>query len=76
MNKTAPSARLKDRLAPLRSDRIPWFHLTIQDATLETGRQDIAQHDESFFVRASREAVEASIGLGDSHILGLSAVDV
>jgi hypothetical protein len=50
--------------------------LTIQDATLETGRQDIAQHDESFFVRASREAVEASIGLGDSHILGLSAVDV
>src|SRR5690606_12604118 len=51
------------------------FDGTVLHADFVTRRQDVAQHDKRFFIRAFGNFVQAVVGVGDAHILGLRAVD-
>src|ERR1035437_5548488 len=61
-----------------RSDdryRAPRRDLTVEDAALETGRQNIAAHDQRLFVLAIENRIESRIRVRDADELGLGAVD-
>ena len=51
------------------------MNLTVQDATFEAGRQDVAQHDERLFICVWRDGVETRIRVRDTHVARLRAVD-
>jgi hypothetical protein len=56
-------------------DGVGGVHLPVQDATLKTGRQNIAEHDEGLFIAIGPYGVKARVGVWDAHVLGLRAVD-
>ena len=64
-----------DRAGAHDGDRVSGLHLTVQHAALEAGRQDVAQHDERFFVAVRGKVVETHVGMRDAHELRLRAVD-
>ena len=53
----------------------PGCDLAVEHAALEAGRQDVAQHDQRLFVGALGNRVQAGVGMGNAHELGLRAVD-
>lgn len=67
--------RQADRPAADYGDRPARLHLAIQHATLEAGWKNIAEHDEGLFVSASRDRVEAGVGMRNADVLGLGPVD-
>ena len=64
-----------DRASSDHGDGIAGLHLAVEDAALEAGRQDVAQHDQRVLVSAGRHAVEAAVRMRNANILGLRAVD-
>src|SRR5207245_2636290 len=56
-------------------DRVPRLHLAVQHSTFETSRQDVTEHHERLFVAVSRYVIQTGVGMGDSHVLRLCAVN-
>ena len=55
----------------------PGAHLDscVHYPTLKAGGQDVAQHDQRFFVRAVGNRVQAGVGMWNPHTLSLRASD-
>src|SRR6185437_6911944 len=55
--------------------RISRLHPAIEDPAFETRRKDIAQHDQRLLVHPLRYLIKTVVGMGDTGIFGLYAVD-
>ena len=64
-----------DRPRPDDCHGVARLDLAIKHAAFEPRRQDVAQHDQRFFIGAGRNWVEAGIGMRGAHVFGLAAVD-
>src|SRR6187455_2553181 len=64
-----------DRACTYDGDGVPRLHLPVQHAALETGRQDVAQHDQRVLVAAGGKMVETHVDVRDAPELRLRAVD-
>src|SRR5690606_23900139 len=47
----------------------------IQDADFVAGGQNVAEHDQRFFIGTFGHRVQAVVGMGNAHVFGLGAVD-
>jgi hypothetical protein len=63
------------RPGPNDGDGAARLDLAVQHTALKAGREDIAEHDQRFFVRALGNGVKAHVGVRDADKLRLGSVD-
>ena len=56
-------------------DRVAWLDVSVEDAHLVGGREDVGQHEDLLVARTLGHCVGGSVGEGDPDELGLGAVD-
>src|SRR6516164_7236438 len=50
------------------------LYLTVEDAALESGGKDVAEHEQAIFLCARRDVEKASIGKGNADKFGLGPI--
>ena len=53
-----------------------WLNFAVEHAAFEACRQDVAEHDQRFFIRPFGNGIEACVGVGSADEFSLCAVDL